>query len=139
MSERWRSKSEAKHRRKMLSQQKKELPTGSVTEGVKAVVSKREQLREISEKLKSDTLSLTERLPLNFKQIWLKAHPEVGEISDATRREQLQKLEKTWTERFPETYKWFFLEQLPDGRTRAFHARQEVAPDQPKQFRQFRP
>ncbi len=130
---------QAKHRRRELAQQRKQLPASPVTEKVSVVGLKRQQLREISEKLKLDTLALTERVTLTFKEIWLKADPEVREISDATRKEQLQKLERTWKERFPETCKWFFEETLPDGRTRAFQTRQEVAPDQAKPYRQIRP
>lgn len=120
-----------------MAAQGKQLPTSPVAEPVSVVDSKRRLLREISEKLKSDTLRVDERTILTFQEIWLKH--DVGEISETTRREQLQRFDKDWKERFPETYKWFFEEQLPDGRTRAFHARQEVVPDQPKKFWQLRP
>lgn len=131
------SKSQAIHRRRELAAQKKQLPTGSVIEPVNVVDSKRRRLREISEKLKSDTLRVEERTILTFQEIWLKH--DVNETSQATRRDQLQKFDRDWKERFPETHKWFFEETLPDGRTHAFNARQEVVPDQPKPFRQIRP
>lgn len=131
------SKGQAIHRRRELAQQREQVPASSVTETTGVVDSKREELRKISEGLKLKTLDLTERVTLMFKTIWLKK--EVGEINEATRREQLLAFDKEAKQRWPETYKWFFEEKLPDGETRAFKTRQEVVPDQQRQGRQLKP